>query len=126
LLEECRTLKGCPTGEAKITKGYGLAAKWVIHTVGPVWNGGDHQERELLASCYASSLGLTQDNAISSVAFPAISTGVYRFPIEQATRIALAQTIRYLANHTHLAKVIFVCFGNAALQAYQKIYKEMA
>src|SRR5579863_6676571 len=89
LLAECRTLGGCPTGQAKITRGYRLQAKYVIHTVGPVWHGGTHGEDGLLASCYRASLALARAHALTSIAFPAISTGVYRFPLERATRIAM-------------------------------------
>jgi len=91
LLEECKTLGGCKIGEAKITNGYNLTAKYVIHTAGPVWNGGDRKEDELLASCYRNSLILSVENGIKSIAFPAISTGVYRFPLERATKIALGE-----------------------------------
>src|SRR5438105_451757 len=91
LLDECRGLDGCATGEAKITKGYKLPAKYVIHTVGPVWHGGKHKEDDLLASCYRSSLALAAQHSIRTIAFPAISTGAYRFPIERAARIALAE-----------------------------------
>jgi len=125
LLKECKTLNGCPTGQAKITKGYRLAAKWVIHTVGPVWNGGNHHENKLLADCYRNSLNLTTKYDIASIAFPAISTGVYRFPLEQAACIAIEQTIRYCENHTHLVKIVFVCFGSSATQTYQNIFNEI-
>ncbi len=96
LLEECKKLNGCKTGEAKITKGYNLSAKNVIHTVGPVWNGGKHNEDELLASCYCNSLKLAVENGIKSIAFPAISTGVYRFPLERATKIAIDEVTKFL------------------------------
>src|SRR5437016_8348135 len=91
LLEECRTLGGCPTGEARITKGYDLPAKFVIHTVGPIWHGGKHDEDELLARCYRNALQLTLENNVKTIAFPAISTGVYRFPLERATEIAVRE-----------------------------------
>ena len=107
LLDECKTLNGCKTGEAKITKGYNLSAKNVIHTVGPVWNGGNHNEDELLASCYRNSLKLAVENGIKSIAFPAISTGVYRFPLERATKIAIDEVIKFLNNNDEIEKVIF-------------------
>ena len=98
LLAECRQLGGCETGEAKITKGYNLPAKWVIHTVGPVWSGGDEGEDELLASCYRNSLALAKQYQIKTIAFPAISTGVYRFPVERAASIAVAEIEAFLKN----------------------------
>ena len=100
LLEECRTLGGCPTGEAKITKGYNLPAKWVIHTVGPVWRGGKHGEDELLAGCYRRSLELAVENRVRTIAFPAISTGAYGFPMERATRIAVGEVAKFLKQHS--------------------------
>lgn len=120
LLEECRKLNGCATGDAKITPGYRLKAKWVIHTVGPVWNGGNHDEDLLLASCYAHALELAAEKGIKTIAFPAISTGVYRFPLERATRIAVTEVRRFLqANHS-LEQIIFVCFDSRTLEIYQK------
>ena len=119
LLEECKTLGGCPTGEARITKGYGLPAKWVIHTVGPVWRDGIHGEDELLANCYRHSLALAGQHDVRTIAFPAISTGVYRFPLERATRIAVRETRNFLNQSKVVEKVIFVCFGKDALQCYQ-------
>src|SRR5213083_1106344 len=107
LLEECRKLAGCPTGQAKITKGYRLPAKWVIHTVGPVWAGGQEGEDELLARCYRTSLALADKNGIRTIALPAISTGVYSFPLERATKIAVAETRKFLQTHPALEKVIF-------------------
>ena len=124
LLEECRTLGGCPTGEAKITKGYRLPAKFVIHTVGPVWSGGSRGEDELLADCYRNSLALAVQHGVCTIAFPAISTGVYRFPLERATRIAVAETRKFLAANAGLQKVIFACFGSEALECYQRIVAE--
>ncbi len=117
LLAECRTLGGCPTGQAKITSGYRLKARHVIHTVGPVWHGGDRGEDELLASCYRSSLALAREHALKSIAFPAISTGIYRFPLERATRIAV-QTVA--ASRTPGMEVTFACFGDEALAAYRR------
>lgn len=114
LLEECRTLGGCPTGEAKITKGYNLPARWVIHTVGPVWRGGDHNEDELLASCYRRSLALAREYGIKTIAFPAISTGAYGFPMERAARIAVREVRRFLQQDTTLEKVILVAYDKRA------------
>ena len=110
LLEECRTLNGCPTGEAKITKGYNLPAKFIIHTVGPVWNGEKHNEDELLANCYRNSLKLAVENGVKTVAFPAISTGVYRFPLERAVKIAVTEVKNFLIADNSIEKVVFVCF----------------
>ena len=123
LLEECRTLNGCQTGEAKITKGYNLPAKYVIHTVGPVWNGGKYNEENLLASCYNKSLKLAEENNITSIAFPAISTGVYRFPLELATKIAIREVSNFLEKNDNLEKVIFVCFDERTYEAYDKYLK---
>lgn len=125
LLEECRTLGGCQTGQAKITKGYNLAAKWVIHTVGPVWHDGSRGEVELLASCYRTSLELAGGHAIKSIAFPGISTGAYRFPLERATRIALTETKQFLARNASIEKVVFVCFGAAARECYGRTAEEV-
>jgi len=110
LLEECKSLNGCKTGSSKITKGYLLPAKYVIHTVGPVWYGGQRNEEALLASCYRSSLNLANENGIRSIAFPAISCGVYRFPIPQACRIALNEVSNFLSEHASIEKVVFACF----------------
>ena len=120
LYEECRTLGGCPTGEARITRGYDLPAKHVIHTVGPVWNGGTHGEDELLASCYRNSLALAAENGIKTIAFPAISTGVYRFPPDRAARIAVREVRSFLRDNPSIEKVIFVCFGSYAREAYEQ------
>jgi O-acetyl-ADP-ribose deacetylase (regulator of RNase III) len=108
LLEECRALGGCPTGEARITPGYRLPARWWIHTVGPVWHGGGRGERELLASCYRNSLALAARHSIETIAFPAISTGAYGFPLDEACRIALAEVERGLAEHGSIREVNFV------------------
>src|SRR5438445_3195068 len=113
LLEECRKLNGCATGQAKITKGYKLPARHVIHTVGPVWHGGKHGEEELLASCYSSSLALAEQHGLQSIAFPSISTGAYRFPIERAARIAVAQMGRFLERNRSFEKIVVVCFGRS-------------
>jgi O-acetyl-ADP-ribose deacetylase (regulator of RNase III) len=111
LLQECRALNGCATGDAKITRGYRLPAKHVIHAVGPVWQGGNDREEELLASCYRRALELCQANLLSSVAFPAISTGVYRFPAERAAGIAVATVAEALAATPTVTRVIFCCFS---------------
>ena len=120
LLAACRTLGGCPTGEARITKGYGLPAQWVIHTAGPVWHGGTGGEAGLLADCYRNSLALAIDNGIRSIAFPAISTGVYRFPIDRAAAIALEETRKFLARRGDIEQVVFVCFDDANFSAYRQ------
>lgn len=126
LLEECRTLGGCPTGEAKITKGYRLPAKFVIHTVGPVWNGGSHGEDELLASCYRNSLELAVKHGVRSIAFPSISTGAYRFPIERASLIAVKTVRQCLKEMKGSDKVLFVCFSQRDFEIYQKLLNEPA
>jgi len=123
LLDECKTLNGCKTGEAKITKGYNLFAKYVIHTVGPVWNGGKHNEDELLAHCYRNSLKLAVENGIKSIAFPAISTGVYRFPLKRATKIAMDAVTKFLNANNEIEKVIFVAFDDETRKTYQRIFK---
>lgn len=125
LLEECRKLGGCETGEAKITKGYNLPAKWVIHTVGPVWQGGNNSEDELLASCYRQSLALAEEYKISAIAFPAISTGVYRFPVERASKIAVSEVNKFLESDRLLKRVIFVCFGQTAYDCYLQAMQEI-
>ena len=125
LLAECRKLGGCPTGEAKITKGYRLPAKHVIHTVGPVWNGGTHGEDELLANCYRNSLALAEQHGLATIAFPSISTGVYRFPMDRAVRIALREVLAFLKNSQHVQKVTLVCFGADAHQAHREAYEEL-
>ncbi len=115
LLRECRTLNGCPTGDAKITAGYNLPAKHVIHTVGPVWNGGARDEARLLASCYWRSLEVAREAGVASIAFPAISCGVYRFPADQAVKIAVATVIDGLPAYPTLERLIFACFDDAML-----------
>jgi len=115
LLAECRTLQGCKTGQAKITKGYRLPARHVIHTVGPVWRGGRAGEPELLASCYRTSLALADKHGLASIAFPAISTGVYGYPLEAATEIAVHAARAYAGG---LEKIVFCCFGRQALDIY--------
>ncbi|MCD4694842.1 MAG: O-acetyl-ADP-ribose deacetylase [Bacteroidales bacterium] len=121
LLEECRTLNGCNTGEAKITNGYKLPAGFVIHTVGPVWRGGLYDEEKLLGSCYRKSLTLAREHNIQSIAFPNISTGVYRFPKEKAAEIALSEVNAFIKQSDSPEKVIFVCFDDENYGIYQKL-----
>jgi O-acetyl-ADP-ribose deacetylase (regulator of RNase III) len=126
LLEECRKLNGCMTGEAKITKGYDLPAQFVIHTVGPVWHGGRSNEEALLASCYRKSLRLAREHGITSIAFPSISTGAYRFPLELAAPRALKTVKSFLEESPGvLEKVIFVLFSEADRVLYNSVYKEV-
>jgi O-acetyl-ADP-ribose deacetylase (regulator of RNase III) len=125
LLEECRKLGGCLTGQAKITKGYRLPAKWVIHTVGPVWRDSRHGEEELLASCYRSCFALVEQHKIGTVAFPSISTGAYGFPMERAARIALGETKKFLERNKSVKKVILVCFGQSAYEIHARTMKQM-
>jgi len=120
LLAECRTLGGCPTGEARITRGYDLPAKHVIHTVGPVWSGGRQGEDELLADCYRNSLALAVEHGLKTVAFPAISTGAYRFPPDRAAAIAVREVRQFLKDHPSVEKVTFVCFGPDAVRSYER------
>ena len=120
LLQECRALGGCPTGEARITRGHRLPATHVLHTVGPVWRGGAHGEAQLLAACYHSALELARQHQVRSIAFPAISTGVYGFPLERATTIAVREVRAFLKLHPQIEQVIFACFGSEALQTYQR------
>jgi O-acetyl-ADP-ribose deacetylase (regulator of RNase III) len=124
LLAECRTLGGCPTGQAKITQGYNLAAKYVIHTVGPVWNGGRHGEDDLLASCYRNSLTLAVHHGIKTIAFPCISTGVYGFPFERAAGIAVAEVGGFLERNKGIEQVVFVCFLKRDFDCYAKLLME--
>lgn len=120
LLAECRTLHGCETGEAKITKGYNLLAKWVIHTVGPVWRGGGKDEARLLANCYRNSLHLAVKNGVKTIAFPSISTGVYRFPLDMAAKIAVSEIRTFLTGHNSIEKVLMVCFDEITFQSYRR------
>ena len=119
LLAECRTLGGCPTGEAKMTKGYGLKARHVIHTVGPVWQGGSTDEETLLADCYHRCLAIAAAAELGSIAFPAISTGVYRFPPERAAAIAVETVAAFLVGDDRLGQVVFCCFGEASVKAHE-------
>lgn len=124
LLAETRTIGGCPTGEARVSKGYRLPAKWVIHTVGPIWRGGQKNEDELLANCYRNSLMAAQELGLKSMAFPSISTGAYRFPLERATEIALRETGKFLETRENL-EVTFVCFGEKVLRTYREIFERI-
>ena len=119
LLAACRGLGGCPTGEARITGGYRLAAKYVIHTVGPIWQGGGEDEEALLAGCYRNSLVLARDNGVGTIAFPAISTGVYRFPAARAADIAVLTVADFLAQNGRPVSVQFCCFGRASADAHR-------
>jgi O-acetyl-ADP-ribose deacetylase (regulator of RNase III) len=121
LLGECRTLGGCSTGEAKITKGYGLPADWVIHTVGPVWRGGKADEDQRLADCYRNSLELARQHQIRSIAFPSISTGAYRFPFELAAKIAIETVVAFLETDEEIRKIVFCCFAEDAARTYRSI-----
>jgi O-acetyl-ADP-ribose deacetylase (regulator of RNase III) len=120
LLAECRLLGGCPTGEARLTKGYRLPAKWVIHTVGPVWHDGNHREDEFLANCYRNSLALAEQHGFRSIAFPSISTGAYGFPLDRAARIAVRETRAFLERNRSVEKVLLVCFGRGAREIYER------
>ena len=120
LFDECYQIGGCPTGEARLTKGYRLPAKFVIHTVGPVWSGGERGEPELLASCYRSVFRIAREKGIKSLAFPAISCGVYRFPVERAVKIAVGETVAELIGSDAIEKVIFACFGDEIYGAYRR------
>jgi len=124
LLEECRLLGGCKTGEAKITKGYKLPAKHIIHTVGPVWRGGTRGEPELLASCYQSSLNLAVKNNIRSIAFPAISCGIYGYPVRDATKIAVTEILEFLRDRDSIDEVLFVCFDTEVHDAYLEVMRD--
>jgi O-acetyl-ADP-ribose deacetylase (regulator of RNase III) len=126
LLDACRTLGGCATGDAKITPGFDLAARHVIHTVGPVWRGGAADEDALLARCYRASLTLAADHGLGSVALPSIGTGAYGFPLERATRIAVRETVGHLSAHEMPERVVFVCFGAEALTCYRDVVAALA
>ena len=125
LLEETRKIGGCPTGEARVSKGYRLPAKWVIHTVGPVWTGGHKNEEELLASCYRNSFAAARELGVKTIAFPSISTGAYGFPLQRATEIAMEESKKCLATDKTLSMVIFVCFGDKVYNTYQEVFKRV-
>lgn len=131
LLRECKKIGGCPTGEARITGGYNLPAKFVIHTVGPIWRGGGgasgesgSKEDKLLADCYRNSLALACENGVKTIAFPSVSTGAYRFPMERASKIAVREMRDFLETHPEMEEIIIVCFGEEVFQAYEKALKE--
>jgi O-acetyl-ADP-ribose deacetylase (regulator of RNase III) len=126
LLEECKTLNGCETGQAKITKGYHLPAKFIIHTVGPVWKNGDANEAELLASCYRQCMNLAYKHEITSIAFPAISCGVYAYPVEKTAHIAITNLLESINNLPEIKKVYCVCFSYNVLTAYQSALAEIS
>ena len=125
LLEYNKKLGGCPTGEVKLAPGFNLPAKYVIHTVGPVWNGGEKNEDNLLANCYKNSLSLAVEKNFNSIAFPSISTGVYRFPLERAVNIALSEVKKFLAENDELEKIVFVCFDESTKDTYVKTYERI-
>jgi O-acetyl-ADP-ribose deacetylase len=120
LLAECRLLGGCKTGHAKLTKGYRLPARFVIHTVGPVWNGGAHNERELLANCYRNCFALARLHGLNTLAFPAISCGIYRFPVDLAVEIALRETLAELSSSDTVEKITFACFDDTVFSSYRR------
>ena len=121
LLEECRTLNGCETGQSKITKGYNLPAKYIIHTVGPIWRGGNSNERELLKSCYNTALNLAKENGIKTIAFPAISCGVYRFPLEEACKIATDTVKEFITTNDCFEKIIFIDINDTIIDIYNRL-----
>lgn len=125
LLEECKKLGGCPTGQAKITKGYDLPAKWVIHTVGPIWRGGKNNEEVLLAQCYKNSLLIAEKARIKNLAFPSISTGVYKFPMKLAAKIAIFETKNFLETSLSVEEVILVCHDREALACYTETFEKI-
>ncbi|MCP9494714.1 MAG: O-acetyl-ADP-ribose deacetylase [Pyrinomonadaceae bacterium MAG19_C2-C3] len=124
LVHECRLLGGCKTGQAKITKGYKLFAKHIIHTVGPVWRGGKRGEPELLASCYQSCLNLAVRNNLRTIAFPAISCGIYDYPVRDATKIAVTETLKFLRDRDSIDEVLFVCFDTEVHEAYHETMRD--
>ena len=120
LLEECRQIGGCPVGEARLTRGYNLLAPWVIHTVGPIWRGGNAGEDGLLSTCYQTCFSLAEQLGLRSIAFPAISTGVYAFPFERATAIAVRQAFSYAERNGAIERIVFVCYDDRARQVYER------
>ena len=126
LLAECRLLGGCETGQARITKGYRLPAHFVLHAVGPVWNGGNHNESELLAGCYRSCFQLAREHNLRTLAFPAISCGIYGYPIDQAVGIAMRETLAELSSNDKIEKITFVCFGDTVYESYQRALRGIA
>ncbi|HVO73110.1 MAG TPA: O-acetyl-ADP-ribose deacetylase [Ignavibacteriaceae bacterium] len=124
LLEYNKKLGGCPTGEAKLSPGFKLPAKYVIHTVGPVWSGGNRNEDELLANCYKNSLKLVVENGIKSIAFPSISTGAYRFPLKRAANIAISETKKFIEKNNSIEKILFVCFDDETKRVYESVNAE--
>ena len=120
LVAECRIIGGCPAGQARITRGYRLPARHVIHTVGPVWRGGTNGEPELLASCYRNSFALAVQHGIRTIAFPAISCGIFGYPVDEAAKIAVAQTRRFVSEHPSIERVLFVCFQEDVANAYER------
>ena len=120
LVAECRTLGGCPIGGARLTRGYGLPARYVIHTVGPVWQGGGHREAELLAACYRNALALARESQLESIAFPAISCGIYGYPLDAAVAIAVREVVAAARAMPTLEEVVFACFGPKVLAAYEQ------
>ena len=124
LLEECKGLNGCPTGDAKLTRGYNLPAKYVIHTVGPIWSGGNSCEPDLLASCYRNSLSLARDNEFNSIAFPSISTGGYGYPFAEACKIAIMEIQKFLSESGHETEVILVTHSQKDFDVYNSIYDD--
>ncbi len=120
LLEECKTLNGCKTGQSKITKGYNLPSKYVIHTVGPIWYGGNNKERELLKSCYITSLSLAKEYGMKTIAFPAISCGAYGFPLEDACKIAITTVREFISNNDCLEKIIFIDINDIIVEIYKR------
>jgi O-acetyl-ADP-ribose deacetylase (regulator of RNase III) len=125
LLEECRKVGGCPTGEARITKAYSLEARWIIHTVGPIWRGGNRGEPQLLAACYESSLRLATEHHLKSIAFPAISTGAYAYPLELATQVAVSTVKAFTDRSTSLEEVIFCCFSGEDFAVYKRTLRDL-
>ena len=121
LLHECRLLGGCKTGDAKITKGYELPAKFIIHTVGPVWRDGKHREEQLLASCYHRSLQIAAERGLTSIAFPALSTGIFGYPIRPAAKLAIATATAFIQSPTSLREIVFCCYSSGDFQLYERL-----